>query len=351
MTQPPSPVSRRSFLISVTGAGLIPPSLAEARHKNTPIMNPLVRQRADAHISRHNGDYYMMASVPEYDRLVIRRAPTLQDLATATEAVVWQRPESGKLAGYIWAPELHAFDGKWHIYFAAGDGDNKFHIRTYVLICTDKNPLTGRWSAPQPVEMPWDSFNLDSTVFVHRGVRYLCWAQKEPGIATNSNIYLAPLSTPTTLDAKPVRLTVPTYPWETIGYKVNEGPALLARNGRLFLTYSAAATDEHYCLGMLTARDDTDIMDPAAWSKSPEPVFKSSPKNNVWGPGHNGFTVDETGQDMLVYHARDYQIIPGNPLFDPNRHTRIQPFGYTADGVPNFGEPVAIGQLERIPKV
>ena len=322
------------------------PIIAQAAERPSKIVNPLVLQRADPQVFKHDdGYYYMMASVPEYDRLAIRRARTLARLSTAEEAVVWRRPESGRMAGYIWAPELHHFDGQWHIYFAAGNGDDKFHIRTYVLSCTDTSPLTGKWSLTGQLETPWDSFTLDSTTFVHRGVRYLCWAQHEPGIDTNSNLYLAPLATPITLAAKPARLTVPTYDWETIGFKVNEGPALLARNGRLFLTYSAAATDYHYCMGLLTAHDDADIMDPASWVKSPEPVFKSSPAHNVWGPGHNSFTVDENGRDMLVYHARDYKDIQGDPLFDPNRHTRIQPIHYTADGVPDFGEPAANGPL------
>lgn len=338
--------TRRRFLTTSAGAGLMSPILAQAADKSAKIVNPLVLQRADPQIFRHNdGFYYMMASVPEYDRLAIRRARTLAGLATAEETVVWRRPDSGKMAGYIWAPELHHFDGQWHIYFAAGDGDDKFHIRTYVLSSADANPLTGKWSLAGQLVTPWDTFTLDSTTFVHRGVRYLCWAQHEPGIDTNSNLYLAPLSTPTTLAAKPARLTVPTYDWETIGFKVNEGPALLARNGRLFLTYSAAATDYHYCMGMLTARDDADIMDPASWVKSPEPVFKSSPAHNIWGPGHNSFTIDENGRDILVYHARDYREIQGDPLFDPNRHTRVQPIHYTPDGVPDFGEPVANGVL------
>ena len=338
--------SRRHFLTTSAGAGLMSPILAQAAERPSKIVNPLVPQRADPQIFKHDdGYYYMMASVPEYDRLAIRRARTLAGLATAEEAIVWRRPVSGQMAGYIWAPELHHFDGQWHIYFAAGNGDDKFHIRTYVLSSTDTNPLTGKWSLTGQLETPWDSFTLDSTTFVHRGVRYLCWAQHEPGIDTNSNLYLAPLATPVTLAAKPARLTVPTYEWETIGFKVNEGPALLARNGRLFLTYSAAATDYHYCMGMLTAREDADIMDPASWVKSPEPVFKSSPAHKVWGPGHNSFTVDENGHDMLVYHARDYKDIQGDPLFDPNRHTRVQPIHYTADGVPDFGEPVANGPL------
>ncbi|MBB3035034.1 GH43 family beta-xylosidase [Erythrobacter lutimaris] len=58
-------------------------------------------------------------------------------------------------------------------------------------------------------ETPWDTFNLDATSFHHCGVDYLCWAQREPGIETNSNLYLAPLASPTTFAATPVRLTVP----------------------------------------------------------------------------------------------------------------------------------------------
>ena len=349
----PEPTLSRRFLLASAGAGLALPAVAHAKHpkhRKSQLLNPLVLQRADPHIARHTDDfYYMTATVPEYDRLVIRRATTLAGLASAPETVVWRRPTTGVMGGYIWAPELHHFDGAWHIYFGAGNADDLFHVRTFVLTCPDTNPLTGAWHVAGQIAMPWDSFNLDATTFVHAGQRYLCWAQHEPGIDTNSNLYLAPLKSPTELGASPARLSVPTLDWEIIGYKVNEGPSILARNGRLFLTYSASATDEHYCLGMLTAKDDADIMNPASWSKSPQPVFKSSPAHNVWGPGHNGFTVDEAGRDMLVYHARDYREITGDSLFDPNRHTRVQPIHFGPDGVPDFGEPVAIGPLAWTP--
>lgn len=313
----------------------------------TPLANPLVRQRADAQVIRHeDGHYYLMATAPEYDRLIIRRSSTLAGLGdSASESVIWRRPASGRLAGHIWAPELHWFEDAWHIYFAAGDGDEPFRIRTYVMTCRDADPVTGRWSMLGRFETPWDTFTLDSTLFVHHGVRYACWAQQEPGIDTNSNIYLAPLATATRLARAPVRLAVPTLAWEIPGYKVNEGPAVLARNGALFLTYSAAATDARYCLGMLTAADDADIMDPRAWTKSPEPVFKSCHETSVYGPGHNSFTVDEQGRDILVYHGRDYEKIAGDPLFDHNRHTRIQRLYYDTQGRPDFGVPVGNGAL------
>jgi GH43 family beta-xylosidase len=342
-------IDRRGFVTG--GAAMLSASALATRDPKigSGIVNPLVRQRADAQVFRHgDGWYYMTGSVPEYDRLVLRRAKTLAGLATAEERILWRHQPSGPLSGFIWAPEMHRIDGRWIMYFAAGPsggGEDVFRIRTYAIACNGEDPMTGAWSLLGQFRMAWDSFNLDSTSFVHRGIRYFAWAQREAGIDTNSNLYLAPMASALTLAARPSRLSVPTLDWETRGFKVNEAPAILIRNGRLFMTYSASATDARYCMGMLTARDDADIMDPAAWTKSPVPVFQSSPKNRVWGPGHNSLTVDEKGRDMLVYHGRDYEKITGDPLFDPNRHTRVQPFGYTADGVPRFGEPVANGRL------
>ncbi len=324
------------------------PAAARAGAQNA-IVNPVVRQRADAQVFRHtDGWYYMTGSVPEYDRLVLRRSKTLAGLATAAEKVLWRHPARGPMSGFLWAPELHRIDGSWVMYFAAGPsggGEDVFHIRTFAIACSGPDPMTGSWQVLGQLQTEWDSFTLDSTSFVHRGRRYLAWAQHEPGIDTNSNLYLAPLATPLTFAARPVRLSIPTLDWEVQGFKVNEAPAVLARNGRLFMTYSASATDARYCMGMLSCAADVELMDAANWSKSPVPVFRSSAVNQVFGPGHNSFTVDERGRDVLVYHARDYEAIQGDPLFDPNRHTRLQYFRYRPDGSPDFGEPVANGRL------
>jgi GH43 family beta-xylosidase len=341
-------LTRRGF---VAGSAALAAAPAFARNAGpaAAIVNPLVRQRADAQVFRHtDGWYYMTGSVPEYDRLVLRRSKTIAGLATAEERVLWRHQKEGPLSGFIWAPELHLIDGRWIMYFAAGPsggGEDVFRIRTHAVACHGDDPMTGHWETLGQFRMAWDSFNLDSTVYTHRGTRYFIWAQREEGIDTNSNLYIAPMDGALGLAAKPTRLTIPELAWEIQGFKVAEAPAVLAKNGRLFLTYSASATDARYCLGMLTAKDDADIMDPAVWSKSPLPVFKTSVKNKVFGPGHNSFTVDETGRDMLVYHGRDYEKIVGDPLFDPNRHTRVQPIAFTPDGVPDFGEPVANGPL------
>jgi hypothetical protein len=120
---------------------------------------------------------------------------------------------------------------------------------------------------------------------------------------------------------------------------------VLIRNGRVFVTFSASATDARYCMGLLTADADADLLDAASWVKSPEPVFVTSEATHVYGPGHNSFTVDEHGRDMLVYHGRDYRDIVGDPLFDPNRHTRVQRLYWNDDGTPAFGIPVGNGPL------
>lgn len=347
----PFPLSRRGFIGSAAALSVAPAfARAATDQPAAPApLNPLVRQRADAQVFRHtDGFYYLTGSVPEYDRLVLRRSTTIAGLATAPEAVLWRHEKSGPRSGFLWAPELHLIDGQWIMYFAAGPsggGDDVFRIRTYAVACDGADPMTGKWRVLGELQTPWDSFNLDSTSFVHKGVRYMAWAQREPGIETNSNLYIAKLESPLKLGSRVTRLTVPTLDWEIRGYKVAEAPAVLNRNGRLFMTYSASATDARYCLGMLSADENADLLDAGSWTKSPQPVFVTNSATSVYGPGHNSFTVDEQGRDILVYHGRDYEAIQGDPLFNPDRHTRVQRLYYAADGTPDFGVPVGNGPL------
>lgn len=321
-------------------------ALTDAQIYGVPTVNPLIEQRADPFITRPvNGMYYFTGSVPEYDRVILRGASTIAGLATAAESVVWRRPASGAMGGHIWAPELHRIDGRWYIYFAAGDSGDVFHIRMYVLESTRADPLDpAGWVLRGQIATEWDGFSLDTTTFEHRGRRYLVWAQSEPEIAVNTSLYIAEMSSPLAIKGKPVRITTPTRSWEIKGYRVNEGPAVLIRNGRVFLTFSASATDARYCMGLLTADADSDLLDRASWVKTPDPVFVTNEQTKQYGPGHNSFTVAEDGvTDVLVYHARDYSAIVGDPLYDPNRHTRVQKLYWHHDGTPMFGVPVGKG--------
>lgn len=306
--------------------------------------NPIVEQRADPWVYKHtDGYYYFTASVPEYDRIEIRKAKTIQGIGSSEAAVVWKKHDSGPMSKHIWAPEIHNIDGKWYIYFASGEAEDIWKIRPYVLECMAADPMTGEWTEKGIIQksdsdlISFTDFSLDSTTFEHNGKRYLLWAQKAAGV---SNLYIALMSNPWTISTKQVMISTPSFEWEKIGFEVNEGPAVIERNGRIFISYSASATDYNYCMGMLTAKDDADLLDPKAWEKESEPVFKSSEQNSQYGPGHSCFTVSEDGKkDILVYHARSYKEIQGDPLYDPNRHTRAQVLLWNVDGTPNFGVP------------
>ena len=300
--------------------------------------NPIVLQRADPWVWREpDGTYYFTGSVPAYDRIELRRASTLAGLAGAEPVTIWRKPDSGPASKHIWAPELHRIDGKWYVYFAGGRTDSVFAIRIYVLECAAADPLAGPWVEKGQFTTHLDSFSLDSTTFAHRGVRYFVWAQHDPVIGGNTNLYIARMDSPWSITGTPVMITKPEFDWEVIGFRVNEGPAILIRNGRVFLTYSASATDANYCLGLLTADENADLLDPASWKKSPRPVLSTSESDGVFGPGHNSFTTLPDGRDVLVYHARDYRDIEGDPLYNPDRHARASLVRWREDGSPVFG--------------
>jgi GH43 family beta-xylosidase len=341
-------VGALAVVLPTTADGAPQPSALpdDAGVYGVPTVDPLISQRADPWITKPvNGTYYFTGSVPEYDRLVVRGAPTIEGLATAEESVIWRRPTSGKMGGHIWAPELHRIGGRWYIYFAAGDAGEVVRIRTYVMESALDDPRDpAGWTLKGQLVTEWDGFTLDATSFTHKGRQYLVWAQSEPEIAVNTSLYIAEMANPWTFRTKPTRIATPTKSWEIIGFKVNEGPAVLIRNGKVFITYSASATDANYCMGLLTASAGADLLKRESWTKSPDPIFVTNDATSRFGPGHNSFTVAADGKtDVLVYHARDYKQITGDPLYDPNRHTRVQKVYWHEDGTPLFGIPVGSG--------
>ncbi len=313
--------------------------------------NPIVPQRADPQVSlQSDGFYYLAATTPEFDRIELRRARTIGGLSSAEPAVIWRRPADGAMAGPIWAPELHHIAGKWYVYFSAGEGGKPWDsIRMFVLENTAADPFEGRWIERGRIQTKWDTFSLDATTFEHRGRRYFVWTQVEPG-KLGTNIMIAPMTSPTTIGSNQVILSRPDLEWEHQGgVWVDEAPAVLVKKGRVFLAYSASATDHNYCLGLLTADENADLLDPKSWKKSPEPVFKTDEATSQYGPGHNSFTTTPDGRtDILVYHARPYRDLPNGPLGNPDRHTRAQILKWNPDGTPDFGVPVADGPY-RVP--
>ena len=80
----------------------------EKDYKQTAYNTPFITQRADPYIYKHlDGNYYFTASVPEYDRIILRHSDTLDGLKLADEVTIWEKHDKGIMSAHIWAPEIH----------------------------------------------------------------------------------------------------------------------------------------------------------------------------------------------------------------------------------------------------
>ncbi len=311
------------------------------QYKKTKWNAPFIAQRADPFVTQVDGTWYFTASVPEYDRIVLRRSGSLKGLRDAGETVIWQAHETGVMSKHIWAPELHRIDGVWYVYFAAGEKEHIWKIRPWALKCESGDPLSGPWTEcgmltpARDDKFSFKDFSLDMTTFAHNGRRYCVWAEKVSVGKKISNLYIAEMADALTLKTPQMLLTCPTYPWERHGFWVNEGPAFLDCGDKVCLTYSASDTGPAYCMGLLWANKDADLMDISAWHKMNAPVLHTDEKKGLFGPGHNSFFRDEEGNAYMAYHARPYDEIIGDPLYDPNRHAYIMALTFKK-GLPVF---------------
>jgi len=242
------------------------------------------------------------------------------------------------------------------MYFAADDGDNNHH-RLYVIENSTADPLQGEWMFKGQIGDETNKWAIDASVFENKGKYYLIWAGWEGDANGEQDIYIAQMKNAYTVGSKRVKVSSPTYAWEMNGdlhdasnpahVNVNEGPEMLKHGNKLFLIYSASGCwTDYYALGMLTAGTNTDLLDSSSWKKFPEPVFKQSPENSVFAPGHNSFFKSPDGrQDWILYHANDQ---PGMGC-GKDRSPRAQQFSWHADGSPDFGVPVKIGIPTPVP--
>lgn len=312
---------------------------------DTTFTNPLLKSGPDPWVFRKDGYYYYMHTVG--NRLMLWKTKTLSQLSTAGSKTIWTPPATGPNSHDIWAPEIHFLNGKWYVYYAADDGKNDNH-RLWVLENASPDPMEGTWTNKGKLTEPGDKWAIDGSVFEKYGQAYIVWSGWEGNVNGRQDIYLARLKNPWTIDGKRVMLSKPQYDWEKSGDPdVNEGPEILKHDGKTFLVYSASGcwTDD-YALGMLTASDTSDLMDPASWTKSSTPVFTKLPEGGVYGPGHNSFFQSPDGtEDWMLYHA--------NPQSEQGcgdrRSPRAQKFSWNSDGAPNFGRPVAIGAAIQKP--
>ena len=289
--------------------------------------NPILpAPAADPWVVQHSGIWY--ALLVSGRTLQLRATPLLSEIATVEPITIWRAPKRGLLSRNIWAPEMHFLDGRWFIYLTGDDGNNDNH-RMWVFEA--ETPL-GPWRNRGQLET--GGWAIDATILEDNGRRYCVWSGWPGRHNVRQDLYIAPMSNPWTIAGPRVLLTQPSEPWEKVALPLCEGPQILRRNGRTFIVYSASGSwTSEYCLGMLV-NDDGDFLNPCSWSKH-GPVFQKT--DRVWGVGHCCFVQHPSAGDLIFYHAKTSHAPGWN-----DRNVRVQPFGWSPEGLPVFGEPVAV---------
>ena len=108
-------------------------SLTSAVNFKNPLRNP---EGSDPFIVWSGGYYYFLTTT--WNDVQISRATTLNGLKTATKKVIYSSTTASRCCN-VWAPEVHYFDGKWYVYFTAGQSANLDLQGVHVL--EGKNPF------------------------------------------------------------------------------------------------------------------------------------------------------------------------------------------------------------------
>jgi GH43 family beta-xylosidase len=278
----------------------------------------------------HDGNYYL--STTQGDCIRMWKAPSLHELKTAAGTVVWRDSDPARSRG-IWAPEFHWITNRWYMYYTAmaASRDDSTH-RLYVLESKGADPMGPYHFKDRLFDPSNDFYAIDASTFQHPGDKrwYLVWAAR-PG----HHLRIARMKNPWTMEGRSVEIPASGFGCE----EVREGPVVLQRNGKLFLTYSACDTAKpDYKIGMLVADEKADVLNPKSWVQHPEPIFERNVEAGVFGPGHHGFFQSPDGkEDWIVYHAKT-----SSAYTYAGRSTRAQPFHWTADGEPALGTPLPL---------
>lgn len=310
-------------------AGVLFALAAQAQTPAT--MHPLLPTGPDPWVTQRDGVYYYTST--EGNRISLRKTTDMTRLADATPVVVWRPPAEGGNSHSIWAPELHFLDGKWYLYYSASDKahDDDAHRHVWVLENASADPTQGEWIDKGMLKTHLTG--IDGTVFDHAGKRYFVYSAY---VDDHSDLIIAPMSNPWTLGEPQVDIAHPTYAWEMQGgRKILEAPEFIeGPKGEVFLTYSASACwSDGYSLGLLSAKANANLLDPASWRKSPTQALSSSPAHGFYAPGHNGFFKSPDGkQDWIIFHAN------GGPDWKctARRAPYIMPFSWNDKGEPDF---------------
>lgn len=311
---------------------------------------PIAFNRADPCIGRWKGKYYFIATndADNNQTLFIRRADSIPGLVTAQEVKILDSQTHPHIGNLLWAPEFHVVKDRLYLFFA-GTPQHFEDEHSHVMALREGGDPTkaSDWETPVRVVRKDGSplfdkgITLDMTCFEINRSYYVIWAQRqfEP-VDSGSWLYIARVEAdrPWRLTTDPVLISMPEYGWANNHTFVDEGPFALITKDKVFVTFSSAAVDTTYVVGLLSADPQADLLNPASWTKCNYPILTSRSVPGQYGTGHNAYVVDEDGAVWNIYHGRPglegprssgirrvHFGIDGNPILDMTEEKDLKP--------------------------
>lgn len=279
----------------------------------------------DPWVVEHNGSYYYCWSE---GGVKVAKVDSLDQIVKSRGKQVFSA--NGDFHN-IWAPELHYIDGSWYIYVAMCwySTENADH-RMYVLKGSTQDPTDPFYFIGEVKESS-GCWAIDQTVFQYKGELYTVWSGWPSQDNGNQYLYIAHMRDPRTIDSDRVMISMPTKGYETVttGPSVNEGPAVLVKDDRVIVVYSANGswTDDYLITAIYC--DDGNLLNAKSWTKLEKPLLSKGA--STFGPGHCSFTTAIDGSLWMIYHANIQSGSGWN-----GRSVRIQPVEWK-DNLPHLG--------------
>jgi len=311
----------------------------QAAHAQQTFTNPIKAGAADPHIYFKDGVYYFLYTTG--DGVWVRSHADFSKVGEAHASKVWGW--NHEIKGHVWAPEIAHLNGRWYIYASGSlrsDRSWPEDMRMFVLEAQTGDPL-GQYAYKGLLS---DKSAIDASVWQNPENQdiWITWSQWAP----EQSIYIAKMSSPTTIARPRRKISSPTNAWERDKWPVNEGSAFLPYGDKMHIVMSVnGCASPDYSLALLTANKSDNWLNPQSWKKSDGYVFTKSPERQVFGTGHHSTFRDPNGNWWLAYHA----VTDPNGGCDGRRSTRIQRFDFDSQGFPRFATPTALGTSVEIP--
>lgn len=266
--------------------------------ENESYINPVFDKCADPDILYHNGTYYLYCTTPTQEGNSGIKVYTSTDLVHWTDKGFAFFKGDGWGESNFWAPDIIERDGVFYMYYAADE---------HLCVATSKSPL-GPFK--QDVYEPMHEYikEIDAHAFYDEASDkyYLYFVRFTAG----NVIWGAELND----DMKSIKeetltqISRANQGWDEDMMRVNEGPYMLVKDGKYYMTYSGSHFESiNYGAGYAVA--DSPLGPFTKYENNP--IMQSN--SLVHGAGHHCVAASPDGKELfMVYHCH-HSLVATDP--------------------------------------